>query len=311
MLPVMISANRIFDGVVSLPELVRKYGITSGLRWWASAAYLQTRSDVEGRSIFDEEWELCIVLDGCRADELERREGIFPWLEEVDRHPSLASCTWNWLPRTLEATPDEVLSNTAYVCANPFSDEFCSSEQFHTLDEVWRYAWDDEKGTVLPRSVTDRAITHGRSTDTNRLLVHYMQPHVPFLTDNSKSISRDNFDLNRDSVLDDWDRVARGDLSRATAISWYRETLKRVLRDVDLLLSNVDAETAVITADHGEAFGEWGFYGHPGNIDLPCLTEVPWVETSATDHETYTPSEYDPNDGSLDREELLRSLGYQ
>lgn len=298
-------------GIGTLRDAVGRYGVGPGVRWWLGAAANQLLYDVEGRSIFEEEWDLCVVLDACRADELERRTGSFPWLDEVGRFPSIASCTWNWLPRTMETTPDEVLRDTTYVCANPFSDRFCSDDQFHALDEVWRYAWDDERGTVLPRPVTDRAVAHGRSTDSDRLVVHYMQPHVPFLSDDATDISRSNFDLDASSAADDWDRVARGDLSRSTAISWYRETLDAVLEEVDLLLSNVDADRVVVTSDHGEAFGEWGLYGHPSDIALPCLTQVPWVETTATDRGTHAPDEYSRDAGETGRAERFRALGYR
>lgn len=306
----MVSLGRIRRGVGALSDAVRKYGVVGGVGSYARRVSHQLSSDVQGRSIFEEEWDLCIILDGCRADELERKRDAFSWLGEIDRYPSLASCTWNWLPRTIESTPNGVLEETAYVCANPFSDRFCSPDQFQTLDEVWRYAWDSDTGTVLPRPVTDRAITHGRSTDADRLVVHYMQPHVPFLTDGATGISQDNYDFDTPSAIDDWDRVERGDLSRSTAISWYRETLATVLREVDVLLSNVDMDRVVITSDHGEAFGEGGLYGHPGGTDLPCLTRVPWVETTATDRETRVPSEYSDEGSDLSREERLKALGY-
>lgn len=306
----MVPYEKISDGLASLSELIRKYGVIAGMRYWFSSVYHRAQFDNEGRCIFDKQWDVCIILDACRADELEREEGEYPWLIDVERCPSIASSTWNWLPRTLERAPDDILQQTTYVCANPFSDEFCEEYHFDTLDEVWRYAWNDTKGTVLPRPVTDRAITHGRDGESERLLVHYMQPHVPFLKDGSKDISRNNFDLRAKSGIDDWDRVARGDLSKATAISWYRETLTQVLEEVDLLLSNVNAERAVVTADHGEAFGEWGIYGHPGKTDLPCLTEVPWVETTATDHETHVPDDYETNATKGIIEDRLQSLGY-
>lgn len=307
----VVSFGSIRQGVVALANAIRRYGVVRGVRSYTRRISHQILDDVDGRSIFEGEWDLCIVLDGCRADELERKQSEFPWLGTIGRYPSLASCTWNWLPRTIESTPDDVLENTAYVCANPFSDRFCSPDQFHTLDEVWRYAWNRDRGTVLPRPVTDRAIAHGRSTDADRLVVHYMQPHVPFLTDDAKAISQDNFDLDTTSAIDDWDRVIRGELSKSTAVSWYRETLAKVLADVDILLSNVDAEKVVITSDHGEAFGEGGLYGHPSNTDLSCLTEVPWVETTATDHGTHIPDEHSDETSDVSQNQQLRALGYK
>lgn len=306
----MISLSDVQKGITSIPEFVRKYGLSGGLNRWSGVVFNRATSDVDGRSIFEEDWDVCVILDACRADELERFQNGHDWLESVGRFPSIASCTWNWLPRTLERTPDEVLKNTTYVAANPFTDRFCTADEFYELDEVWRYAWNEEAGTVLPRPVTDRAIHHGRNTNSPRLLVHYVQPHVPFLTERSRKLSRSNFDHGEESVTDAWDRVTRGELSPDKAISRYRETLSQILEEVDLLLTNIDAEQVIITADHGEAFGEWGLYGHPPQIDLPCLTEVPWVVTTGTDNQTHQPAEYDEKRNEVSQAEQLKALGY-
>lgn len=47
------------------------------------------------------------------------------------------------------------------------------------------------------------------------------------------------------------------------------------------LLESIDADKVVITADHGEAFGEYNIHRHPLGIPIPELRRVPWVETSA------------------------------
>jgi hypothetical protein len=77
-------------------------------------------------------------------------------------------------------------------------------------------------------------------------------------------------------------------------------------------LKNLDAENVVITADHGEGFGEYGFYRHVIGCPLPCIRQVPWVKTSAFDHGNYEP--YGPNPESANQttsaEERLEDLGY-
>ncbi|WP_227132767.1 hypothetical protein [Halorubellus salinus] len=306
----MINATTLAKGVTSVPGFVREYGLRGGLQRWAGLAYHRLNGGIDGRSLFEMDWDVCIILDACRADELELQREAHDWIQEISRFPSLASCTWNWLPRTLQVTPDDILSETTYVSANPFAARFCEPSTFACLDEVYEYAWDERWGTVLPRPVTDRAIHHGRTGDSDRLLVHYVQPHVPFLTDDADPLSKRNFDHDERSVPDAWDRVTRGELPRQTAIDRYRETLSTVLEDVDLLLENVDADDVVLTADHGEAFGEFGLYGHPQNVDMPCLTQVPWVETSATDRETHDPAPYEPGVSTVSSADQLRALGY-
>lgn len=291
-----------------IPGYIDRWGLAGGLRRWRGVVRHRAADGVSGRSIFDTEWDLCIILDACRVDELRRLASSYDWLTDVGSFPSVASCTWDWMPRTF--TNDASLADVAYVTANPFSEQFCDADEFATLDEVWRYAWDDERGTVRPRPVTDRAIHHGRETDADRLLVHYIQPHVPFLVENSQGISRGNFSPNSESALDDWDRVTRGELNRKTAIDWYRQTLETALKEVDLLLSNVDANHVVVSADHGEAFGEAGVYGHPSDVDLPCLTTVPYVGTTAADEQSHTPERYDRDGTNPSRDEQLQALGY-
>ena len=307
----MIGLSDLRKGVAHLPKFISEYGPIAGPRRLVGLGHWRTIHQVEGQSIFNEDWDVCIILDACRADELERKQGHYEWLNEIGRYLSVGSCTWQWLPRTFDENEDNHLDNTVYVSANPFTETFCDPDDFHTLDEVYNYAWDEEIGTVRPRPVTDRAIHHGRTKQFNRMIIHYLQPHVPFLVDQSVPLRREGFREGARGHDDDWDLVAKGELERETAIKWYRETLSKVLEDVDILLSNIDAEDIVITADHGEAFGEWGLYGHPGGVALPCLIEVPWLETTATDEETHEPADYDTEGHRPNRDEQLKALGYK
>jgi len=74
----------------------------------------------------------------------------------------------------------------------------------------------------------------------------------------------------------------------------------------------VDAETVVISSDHGNAIGEWGCYGHRPYVPLPAVKRVPWVETSAVDESTHEPDVEDL--GDIDAETVdkrLEALGYK
>jgi hypothetical protein len=88
--------------------------------------------------------------------------------------------------------------------------------------------------------------------------------------------------------------------------------LRWVLDSVSAVLRNIDADTAVITADHGEAFGEHGVYYHHAGALHPNIRRVPWLETTATDTGTYEPN-FKPESGresDRDLEEALAALGY-
>jgi len=85
-----------------------------------------------------------------------------------------------------------------------------------------------------------------------------------------------------------------------------------VLDAVEELLRNVDAEEVVITAGHGDAFGEYGVYSHPAGVPHPHVRRVPWARTTTEDSGEYTPSLGNRGPGTLDRavDDQLQKLGY-
>jgi len=81
-----------------------------------------------------------------------------------------------------------------------------------------------------------------------------------------------------------WNRLEAGELGHDEVWAAYRENLKIVLEDIDILTDALDNERVLITADHGNALGEYGMYGHPGGLFLPATRRVPWtfVDTGPT-----------------------------
>lgn len=259
------------------------------------------------------DWKMLVVLDACRFDLLSEATGDFPFLYQVDGVNSVGSSTPEWMQSTFTEDTAASMANTAYVTGNPNSAKFVDEGDFALLDEVWRYAWDDDVGTIRPAPLTDQTIRLARSRDFSRILVHYMQPHEPFLSapelggsDTVERITGEAEDNNHRSV---WTRLQAGEVSRETVWSYYRENLRLVLSSVERLLDNVDAQKAVITSDHGNALGEWGLYGHPRK-PVPILRKVPWVETRAEDSRTHTPERRSRHEASADVESRLKDLGY-
>jgi hypothetical protein len=147
--------------------------------------------------------------------------------------------------------------------------------------------------------MTERAVHAHREGDFERLIVHYMQPHEPHIGPRHGLGSGVFVDLRR------------GRISRADAWRSYLENLRVVLDEVAVLRENIDAERVVISADHGEAFGGFGFYAHQIGNPLPAVRRVPWVETDAVDRQTLAVG---PDRGATGRavtlEEHLADLGY-
>ncbi|WP_423997276.1 hypothetical protein [Halorubrum trapanicum] len=274
-----------------------------------------------GGRIYEREWDVLIVLDACRVDLLREvaRENEYDFINpSFETFTSAGSMSKEWMVKNFGSDERKTLE-TAYISGNPFTRDL-DPDRFALLDEVWRYGWDDEFGGIKPRPVTDRAIAAGRDTDADRLLVHYLQPHVPFRSLQDIAIDwgdpEKNFGVKDGAAGDErgpWQQYRDGDLSRKRLWDAYRDNLEWVLADVEILLSNLDADTVVITADHANAMGEWWCYGHPDYAPIPAVKKVPWVVTSATDEQSYEPSLKAPikEEEKVDINKRLAALGYK
>jgi hypothetical protein len=292
-----------------------------------------------GTHVLDEEWDLLIVLDTCRVDALEAVADEYEFIGEVDAITSLGSTSDEWMSQTFDTDHRDRISRTGYVTANPYSDavfhhgeyppayrqpiatwpawDVVSADEFGLLDEVWRYGTDERMKVTPPAVTTDRTIRANRTRDLDRLVAHYMQPHIPYISELVRAAGRDEGTSVDDATVDEVDAnpfelLRTGAVDRTTVWTRYLDNLRLVLDSVGLLLENVDADRVVITADHGEGFGEYGVYEHPVGCPAPTVKRVPWVVTTATDTESYETerhrdSDAEPEESVADR---LADLGY-
>jgi len=267
-----------------------------------------------GTNVFDREWDVLVVLDACRADALGAVATEFDFLGGVDAMRSVGSSSSEWLENTFVGHPET--ARTVMVTGNTWTDRYLDADAFAALDEVWKYAWDDDLGTVPAAAITDRAIANAREREPERLVAHYMQPHHPFVPDpvaGDDGLARTGSHSNTGNP---WVLLRRGEVSVERVRRAYRANLRHVLSAVATLLENVDGRVA-ITADHGNLFGEWGLYGHPMETPVPALLAVPWTTTRGTDRETRSPALDPPEPLPVSRvygadgdQERLDALGY-
>lgn len=258
----------------------------------------------EGENIFNRDWDVLLVLDACRYDAMELVSDEYDFLASVQRFQSIGSGSTDWMLNTFVDEYAAELANTIYVTGNPHSEACVPDDRLYGLDEVWRYAWDNsEQNTIHADAITDRVIATHREQPDQCVIGHYMQPHAPFLT-HPQIAEECNYEL-EPSI---WKFALRGRIDPATIWDAYMDNLRFVLDDVETVLQNVDG-TVAITADHGNALGEAGIYGHGGPA-IPVLRLVPWVTVNATDTEEYEPT-LQPRENSADVERRLRSLGYR
>ena len=299
----------------------------------------------------DRERFLLVVLDACRFDAF--RDGYREHLDgDVERVVSVAGNTPNYLRRTWTGEYD-----LTYVSANPqVTDEadrlqgmdYRPTEHLREIIDVWAEFWDHETGTTPPEPVTRVALDHLEATDDERMVVHYMQPHSPFVGDDPTLNAREMDP--RHGVVEStpgreghWSEVAdergpksiqesdavrpteyvqqlydRGEITGEDLRRAYRSNLERVLRAVRELVVRVDPSVpVVVTADHGEMLGDVPFYGfaHPDTMH-PAVRDVPWFRvderiqgTVETAYEPGTEVAGEPNE-ELTVADRLRSLGY-
>lgn len=268
-------------------------------------------ADPRGMPIYESEWDVLIVLDACRIDLLEEVSSDYSFIpSNVQSRRSVASCSRLWMDRNFSEKYSKEMGETVHVTSNPYTAGYLDDDWFYELDEVWKYSWDENLGTVPCRPVTDRAIDLTRRHSAERFIIHYLQPHFPSIPDPlGSSINIETFGEDWNSV---WNRLQQKEVDKQRVWESYKENLRYVLDDVELLLDNIKPGKIVITADHANAFGEWGQYGHPPHRPISVLRQVPWIEVSGVDTNQYEPS-VKSSDESVSKytvEQRLNDLGY-
>jgi hypothetical protein len=284
-----------------------------GIRFGAFQIYLKSLQIADGLTdsgdyIYDDDWDLLVILDACRYDLMQEVTDSYDFLDEGECRRSVNSVTRLWMKQNFNHRYLSEISETCYISGNPFTETMIDHNTFHDVVEVWRQAW-IEPGTVPPHAVTDATIRASRESDCEKIIAHYMQPHCPFIPKSEICKTKNLDKFGNQPAGDVWDRLQRGEITEEEVWEGYRQNLELVLDSLEILLENVDAETVAITSDHGNAMGEWNVYGHVPDNPLESLRKVPWITTSAVDQGTHEPEEREES-VTVDRQSQLESLGY-
>jgi hypothetical protein len=278
-----------------------------------------------GKNIYERDWDLLILLDTCRIDALKEVAPEYKFINDVSGHWSLGSSSPEFMAANFTQHYLDQIKNTAYISGNAHTQyvfeervfpenhkdsplswtnwDTVGKDDFLLLDQPWRYTEDMRVGLSDPRNITERAISVGRELKPARQIVHYNQPHAPY----AARALRDGREL--EPYEQDPFNAIRDGIDRELIWETYLDELRFVLDEVELLLNNVDVETAVISADHGELFGRY-LYSHPSGLLHPKLRKVPWALTSGTDGRTYDPTLEMGESPQRTAEERLKRLGY-
>lgn len=301
--------------------------------WWRQrflsrvvSPYYTSLNRPEATPLVDLDWDNVILLDACRFDLFKESLEKFDLPGKLSKRRSIQSATPGYV---VENFRHRTFHDTIYVTANPYITTELSSDTFHAVDSVWRDGWDQDAGTVMPETLCERALAANERYPDKRLIVHFTQPHAPFVGEVSlgtrkvsaireKALGREPPDRN-ERTSTPFELLERGEVTADQVWEAYRSNLLLALPSVERLMNTFSGKTAV-TSDHGNALGEYAkpfpirVYGHPKGILIPALIEVPWHTHENGDRKAVTaePPVGDPMGESVDVEprERLRDLGY-
>ena len=285
------------------------------------AKFYYSLNNIEFISVPDADWDNLLILDACRYDFFDEINDIEGSLTKTY---SQGSNSMSFLRRNFG---NDDFSDIVVVTGNPYQKKVLDDTQFHKVYHVWSSHWDKELQTVRPEAVTDVALEAAETHPNKRLLIHYMQPHFPFIgpwAQKHIGVTAGNLGAREAVIGRETDpgektvfrRAETGEISNEVLKRAYRENVEIAIEHASILIEKLSGKT-VVTADHGEMLGErawpfpWQEYQHPG-ILAKKLIEVPWLVVEGNQRKEIIK---EPPRGSEAVEEAkiqdrLESLGY-
>lgn len=317
--------------------MVVKELVRTGYQIYNSAWFGVTSRYPLGTNVYDRDWEVLVILDTCRVDALREVAPEYEWLptDEIESMWSIASNSRGWIASTFTEKYLDKIEDTVYVSVNGYSPEILdrgrkfpseagirdvakwntvTGVDFFLHHPIQEYHPDFELANHHPAElVLDRGITTYEKYHPEFLILHFHQPHAPY--------RHKAYDEGRE--LHSWEEdpftaLKNGDVDFETVWNAYLDSLRYVLDNVDVLRRYLPGSSIAISADHGEAFGEYGVYRHPLGIPHPSVRRVPWVVVEGTGELEEYNAQYpideaeryhsEPTDEEV--KERLRDLGY-
>jgi len=310
----MYSLEQILDGLAhpraGIRELNRLYWDRGGRRSF----------NPNGVDIFEKDWDTLLILDGCRYDYFADLVSEYDIGGTLDSRISRGSATPEFLRGNFHG---KTLHDAVYVTASTMLyqegvfDDVVDVE-FHDTVDVWADSIDYGVDGVPPGPVARHTREAAEAYPNKRLLVHYMQPHAPYIEEKGQETFPD-FATNPLAQR----HLGNIDTPTGRLREVYEENLRLVLEEVADLVADLPGRT-VITADHGMLLGEreWPVpirgFGHPTRLYVEEMVKVPWhtVENGPRKEIVAEPpvSTYEQKrDDDLDdsARELLTQMGYR
>lgn len=298
-----------------LPEAVRLLrGDISEIALELDRRWYNHRYDGLGEEFILDDWDNLLILDAARPEFFKSTD--IPNNVDVNERISPGSFSLQFMR---EQFFGRKLHDTVYVTANPHVSDL-SDEVFHDVINLLQTDWDADLQTVRPEVVVDTGLSALETYPHKRLIIHFMQPHYPFLGPTGDEIPAgiaQSADGEKDHRHPWFDQMWEKEHDRETLIQAYRENHDIALRRALELVEGLSGRS-VITSDHANLLGERGFpipirlYGHPRNFKHPNLLRVPWIEIEDERRDVVAepPNEQNVMDQDV-VEDRLEALGYR
>ncbi len=244
--------------------------------WWrtflATVLFRLLYAKNEGSFILDERWDNLIILDACRFDVFEESLAKSKLEGKLESRISRGTDTPSFLKENFLKRD---CKDIVYVSANPHVD-LQTRGRFWKIVPVWKDDWNWKNGTVMPETVCKYALDAMKKYPDKRLIIHFLQPHSPYIGYQFDWSARERYN----GPLTVFTTRTYAMIEKKSHLRLYRMNLEYAMECVQKLLANLPGIT-IVTADHGEAFGERigpiRLYGHLHGARIPALVKVPWL----------------------------------
>lgn len=272
-----------------------------------------------GVNFFNKDWDNLVILDACRHDSFQNCVSGINIDGQLNHKTTLGTNTAEFLRANLH---NRDFSDTIYLTASSmlYRESVVNSTivpNFHDIIDIWRAESTDGTDSIPPGLLTDRAIETHKSNPSKRLVIHYIQPHTPFIG----TFGQSHFESGKHAI---WNEKLSGECVIPDETIWtaYHENLQIVLGEVSKLIDSLPGKT-IITSDHGQAIGDRAFplpyreYGHPAGIYIKPLTKVPWFVSRTGDRRNVSKGDSQPGyprqsqKKNKDMIDQLKALGYR
>lgn len=253
-----------------------------------------------GIDVMREDWDNLIILDACRYDAFEETNNIEGDLKSVT---SSGSHSTDFIKENFFGGE---YHDTIYVSANTHAEKiddgiFFKVDKTYSDSQITNSIEKNKKRD--PELVHDLALENNDQHPNKRLIVHFMQPHSPYIGPRAEEVRTnllkkeglklrywcdpEEIDVSENIHYNDLLQAARaGHISDEVLWEIYVENLTIGLDWAEELISTLDGKS-VITADHGELLGDASSiikpdtYFHYNDLYIPELRIVPWLEVES------------------------------